>query len=207
MKNVRFKGKNVEEATKGACEVLGLSKDQVRVKVINEGKPGMLGMIGGEEAEVEVTEKLEVAETAQQVLQEILDKMGMLAIAEAQPGDEESVVLNVKGEDMGRIIGKDGSMLKSLQLLVSIIVNKGSEEDRKRILVDAGGYMEKHESALKRLALDAAKDVEKSGIEKILPPMSAHDRRIIHMALKDYPNVTTLSKGMGRDRRLIIAPK
>ncbi|MBU0573752.1 MAG: RNA-binding cell elongation regulator Jag/EloR [Candidatus Margulisiibacteriota bacterium] len=206
MKKVTFKGKNIEEATKGALEVLGLGEDKVNVKVLKEGKPGMLGMIGGEEAEVEVSEKMEVADLARQMLQEILDRMGMLAIAEISEDSEEGVVVNIKGEDMGRIIGKEGAMLKSLQTLLSIMVARGTGS-KQHVSVDAGGYREKHSSALNRLARDAANDVVQTGQEKVLPPMNAHDRRIIHMALKDNSKVETHSRGDGRDRRLVIGPK
>ncbi|MEE8637718.1 MAG: Jag N-terminal domain-containing protein, partial [Candidatus Margulisiibacteriota bacterium] len=113
MKRMRMKGKTVDEAVSAALAVLGGEKDKSKVVIISEGKVGMLGVIGGEEAEVEVVLRESVEEDAKQVLQEILDKMAFLAVVEGQK-DEEGVQLDIKGEDMGRIIGKEGATLKAL---------------------------------------------------------------------------------------------
>jgi spoIIIJ-associated protein len=168
MKKVRMKGKTVDAAVKAALEVLGGEKENAKVTVLTEGKAGVLGMIGGEEAEVEVALTQGAAEDARGVLQDILDKMAFMAVADiGEAGDV--VQLNIKGEDMGRIIGKEGATLKSLETIVS--------------------------------------EVQSSGEEKVLPPMNAADRRIIHLFLQENSAVTTFSQGEGRDRRLIIAPR
>ncbi|MDD5594131.1 MAG: Jag N-terminal domain-containing protein, partial [Candidatus Margulisbacteria bacterium] len=118
MKSIKMKGKNVEEAVESALAVLGIERDKVVIRTINEGKPAMMGIIGGEEAEVEVIVKESGAEEARAALQNIMDKMGFLAIAEVVSDSPEGVKLSVKGEDMGRIIGKEGAMLKSLETVV-----------------------------------------------------------------------------------------
>lgn len=204
MKSVTMKGKNVEEATKAALAVLGV--EQAKIKIINEGKPAMLGVIGGEEAEVEATVAGSQEDEASQILQTVLDKMGFLAMVETAKIQEETIAMSVKGEDMGRIIGKEGAMLKALETIVGTILWKITGI-RNRISIDAGGYKEKRENALQRLAEDVAQEVIESGTEKTLPKMNASDRRIIHIALKDKERVTTYSKGEGDDRRLVVAPK
>jgi spoIIIJ-associated protein len=206
MKTMRMKGKNVEEATNAAIAVLGIEKEKAIIKVINEGKAAILGIIGGEEAEVEVAAKEAMPEEARQVLQNILDKMGFLAVVDAGEEEGERINLDVKGEDMGRIIGKEGAMLKSLELIVGIILWKMSGE-KVRVSVDAGGYKEKREKALERLADEIAEEVEKTGQEKTLPRMEASDRRIIHLHLSKNDKVTTYSTGEGQDRRMTVAPK
>lgn len=206
MKSIKMKGKTVEEAAEAAYAVLGVNKDQAEVRVIKEGRPGMMGIIGGEEAEVEVVVKEGVAEEAKQALQNILDKMGMLAVAEISSVKDEDISLAVKGEDMGRIIGKEGAMLKALETVIGAITWKLSGV-RSRIHVDAGGYREKRVSVLERLAAEVADEVEKTGEEKVLPFMEASDRRIIHTFLSENPKVTSYSQGEGRDRRLVIAPR
>lgn len=205
MKKIRMKGKNVDEAVKAALEVLGGEKDKAKVTVLSEGKAGMLGMIGGEEAEVEVVLLEGVDEDAKQVLQDILDKMQFMAMVEISK-KEEGVMLDIKGEDMGRIIGKEGATLKSLEIIVSSIMGRMIGE-RVRVNIDADGYKEKRSKALERLAKDVVDEVSQSGKEKVMPPMSPADRRIIHMYLKESSKVTTFSKGEGRDRRLVIAPR
>jgi len=206
MKNVTTKGKTIEEAVLAGAKILGVERDRVEYRIISEGKPGVLGVFGGEEAEVEVREKTSKTETANQALQDILDKMGLMAISEVQEEGEEGIILNIKGEDMGRIIGKEGETLKALQNIVTAMVSHEFAE-KVRIYLDAGGYRERHNNALERLAGECVKDVEESGEEKVLPPMSASDRRIIHMFLKDSDKVQTFSRGEGAERRLIIAPK
>jgi len=206
MKKITMRGKTVEEATKNALQVLGLSEEAVNIAVLNEGRPGMLGMFGGEEAEVEVKEKISIGSVAKDILQEILNKLSLMAIGEVVSEEDNSVGLDIKGEDLGKAIGKDGAMLKALQVIVSSIV---SREFKQRIYVniDAGGYKAKQEKALSRLAKEAAKDVEESGEEKVLPLMSSAERRIVHMALKEEAGVETESRGEGAERRLVIMPR
>ena len=206
MKSIIMKGKNVDDAKKNALEVLGVGEETVEVRVINEGKSGMMGLIGGEEAEVEVTVKGSMEEEAKQVLQNILDKMGFMTIVTTEKGEDDQVALNIKGDDMGRIIGKEGNCLKSLEILVRTILWKMMNQ-KVNISIDAGGYKEKRVKSLERLAQDAVEEVLSTGKEKVLPQMHAGDRRIIHMFLKDNASVTSYSKGEGDDRRLVIAPK
>lgn len=206
MKKILAKGKNVEEAVENGLKILGLTREQVEIREISEGKPGVLGVFGGEEAEVELRQKTTRAEDACETLQEILNRLGLMAVSEIVSEEANTVMLNVKGEDLGKVIGKDGAMLMALQTLTSTIASRDFEE-RVRVYIDAGGYKSKQEQALSRLAEEAAKDVIESGQEKVLPPMSAADRRIVHVALKDMQGVQTYSQGEGADRRLVIAPK
>lgn len=205
MKKIKMKGKTVEEATKAAIEVLQGKREDANVLVINEGKPAMLGVIGGEEAEVEVVLKEGEVEDAKSFLQEILDKMAFVTMVEGNKSDDR-IELSIKGEDMGRIIGKEGQTLKSLEILISSMIGRLYGE-RIRIGIDADGYKEKRQKALERLAKEVADEVEQSGKEKTLPPMAAADRRIIHMFLQENSKVTTYSTGEGKERRLVVAPR
>lgn len=206
MRSVKMKGKNVEEATKAALAVLGVERDKVEIRVINEGRAGMMGLIGGEEAEVEAIQKEGGAEEAREILQTILDKMGFMAIAEIASEKGENIVIAIKGEDMGRIIGKSGSMLKSLETLLNAMVWKFMGT-RFHISIDAGGYKDKREQALQRLAADVADEVAKTGENKAMPKLEASDRRIIHLFLQEDGRVETFSEGEGKDRKLIVSPK
>jgi spoIIIJ-associated protein len=206
MKKIKMKGKEVAEALAGAAKVLGKMTDQLEYKVLNEGRPGVLGVFGGEEAEIEAWEKIPPAQEAQDVLQEIINKIGLMAISEIKKDAGDEVEINIKGEELGQAIGKEGATLMALQTIVSSMVSNAYGR-KIRVYIDAGGYRERHEQALARLASEAAKDVIESGKEKALPPMSAADRRIIHMSLAENDKVQTYSEGEGAERRLIIAPK
>ncbi|MFC1560267.1 RNA-binding cell elongation regulator Jag/EloR [Candidatus Margulisiibacteriota bacterium] len=205
MRSVKMKGKTIEEATNSALEVLGAKREAVEVRVLAEGGGGLLG-IGGKEAEVEVTEVGDVAEHAKSLLQEILDKMGFVAIANLKGMEGEYIELEIKGEDMGRIIGKDGATLGSLQYLVNVILSKRRGE-RVRTLLDAEGYRLRRQKRMERMAEEISAEVESTGKEVKLESMSPADRRAIHMALKDNPKITSFSVGEGSDRRLVVAPK
>jgi spoIIIJ-associated protein len=200
-----MKGKTIDEATKAALEVIGGEEKDATINVLNEGKQGMLGMIGGEDAEVEVILKEGAEKDTKEVLQEIIDKMGFMAIVDSST-EGERILLQVKGEDMGRIIGKEGTTLKALETLVSSIVSRLYGE-KVRVTVDAENYREKRAKALERVANDAAAEVAKTGLEKVLPPMEPADRRTIHLFLQTNDKVTTYSQGVGKERRLIISPK
>lgn len=206
MKKVIMKGKTVEEAIDAGCEVLGINKGNAEIRVINEGKPAMMGIIGGEEAEVEVMQKMAAGEEAKEILQNILDKMGFLTVAEIDSKDEENVAISVKGEDMGRIIGKEGTMLRALETVVGAMTARAVQR-KFRVKIDAGGYREKRVKALERLAAEVAEEVEQTGQEKVLPYMEAADRRSIHMFLAENPKITSYSKGEGKERRMVIAPR
>ena len=202
MKKTTIKGKNVDEAVESALKVLGLTKKQVDVRVINEGKGGVLGVFGGEEAEVEVSEKMERDELARTFLQDILDKMGFIALANVNGMDGDRILLEIKGEDIGRIIGKDGATLNALQSIVSTMLGRKLKE-RTRVTVDAEGYRDRRQQAIERIAEEACRDVERVEVEKMLPPMSPADRRYVHMWVKNHPKLASISEGE-RDRRRVI---
>ncbi len=205
--SVKMKGKTVDEAIGLALQVLGKGREEVDVKVLNEGETGLLGVFGGKEAEVEVSPKLPIGEQGKAVVQEILDKMGFMTLVSIKSEEGDTVSLEIKGEDMGRIIGRAGSSIDSLQYLASLILSK-KHSKRIRVLVDAEGYREKRQKTINQDADVVAKEVESTGKEKAMPPMSAADRRIIHMHIQEtYPNLTSYSRGEGSGRQIVLAPK
>ena len=206
MKSIKMKGKTVEEATSAAYEVLGVEPGKGKINIINHGKPAMMGIIGGEEAEVELSIVEGLGNEARDTLQKVLDMMGMLAVAEIASEGEGEASLTIKGEDMGRIIGKDGAMLKALETIIGAMMAKSIGE-RMRVHIDAGGYREKRVKSLERLAAEIADEVESTGQEKILPYMEAADRRAMHLFLANNTKIKSYSKGEGNDRRLVIAPR
>jgi spoIIIJ-associated protein len=144
-------------------------------------------------------------EDAATALREILDRMGIEAEVSAFD-DGERVILDAHGAESGLVIGKKGATLDALQYLVNRIVFKTPGE-RPLVVVDAEGYRGRREDTLVDLAKRLAEKAERSGRPVPAEPMSAHDRRIVHMALADHPAVTTESEGEGPSRRVVIFPK
>ena len=204
---VRMKGRTTEEAVKAALEVLKASRDDVEIRIISEGEAGVLGVFGGKEAEVEVFQRLTPEEEAKGVLQDILDKAGFIAnvYVDDTKNAEDTICLEIKGDEIPRMIGKEGQTLDALQYITSIIANKGKEQ-RKRVLVEAGGYRKKQESRTEKIAKESIEEALISGKEVVLPPMTARERRIIHLAVKQNSKLTSYSTGEKGERRVVIAP-
>jgi len=144
------------------------------------------------------------ADDARRVTQGILDRMDLEARVSVRE-DDERVVLDIDGPDAGRAIGKKGATLEALQFLVNKIVNRDPEE-RRHIVLDSGDYRERHDSGLVAMAKREAKRAVTSGRPVTLEPMSARDRRVIHVSLAKFTGVSTRSEGEGADRRLQIIP-
>ncbi len=147
----------------------------------------------------------EVAGQAKGVLQRLLDRMGVEASAEAS-SEQQQVVLNIVGQDAETLVGKRGQVLDAIQLIVGKIVNRDLGEGVP-LMVDAEGYRERRAESLVKLAERLREEALSSGRIVALNPMSPRDRRIIHMTLRDSPDVSTRSEGEGIDRRLLIVPE
>lgn len=121
---------------------------------------------------------------------------------------EEGEVLKAEvfGGDLGRFIGKEGKTLKAVEYLARAVLAKRFGNVY-RVELDAAGYKRRREERLKRLAHEAALQVEKSQFPLHLPPMPPGERRVIHMLLKDHPKVTTGSQGEGEERRVVVYPR
>ena len=209
-----FSGKTVEGAIQRALEQLGVSREEVGVTVVKEGKAGILGL-GSELAVVRVTPlKLitpgDVTEVAKNVLEKLLGLMGVegsvTSQAEAVAGGTSSVTLNITGDDLGILIGRRGQTLSSLQYLVRLIVSNQTKS-RESIVIDIEGYKQRRYQALEDFARQMAEQVKVRGKPYACEPMSSFERRIIHVTLAGHPDVTTESVGEGEARKVVILPK
>ncbi len=150
-----------------------------------------------------------IAPIACQTLEELLDKMQMRARVESfikTPQDNDDyhkLVLNVRGNDLGILIGRRGETLDALQYLTRLIVGREVER-RINLIVDVEGYRVRRERSLKRLAQRMAERAVATGRRQVLEPMSAAERRIVHLALRDHAEVRTESIGEGENRKVTI---
>jgi spoIIIJ-associated protein len=213
MKELEVSAKTVDEAIHVALEQLGLSEDQVEVIVLKKGRSGVLGM-GAEEAKIKVKplpvpgEKTDVVKVANEVMEALIKFMRIAAnISATQSATGElPVTLNIEGDDLGVLIGRRGQALASLQYIVRLIV----AEKLKvwvPINVDVAGYKKRRYESLQNLALRLAEQVKRNRRLITLEPMPADERRIIHLALADHPDVTTQSMGEGEMRKVAILLK
>ena len=217
MKEVEMSAKTVDEAIQLALEELGASREEVEVDVISEGKRGILG-VGAEEAKVRVklrkpvlpetglepSSESEIVTITQGVLETMLDKIGVTASVIPQAG--VPITFSIEGEDLGILIGRRGQTLASLQFIVRIMVAHQTKA-LAPVVIDVNGYKQRRYQALQALAVRIAEQVAASGKSFTLRPMPAYERRIIHLALTDHPDVTTQSIGVGEVRRVVILPQ
>lgn len=163
------------------------------------------------EVEAEVAEApgpmlhTELAEAARDMLQQMVDLMGLEGMAHIAGTTEDEVRLNVEGEDMGLLIGRHGATLDAVQLVVAIVANR-CVDDGARVIVDAEDYRERHQQMIEQRAHKLAEEAKETGREVVVPDLKAYERRIMHLALKHDPEVETYSEGEGDDRVLVISP-
>jgi spoIIIJ-associated protein len=155
----------------------------------------------------------EIAEVAQSVLEELLTRMGVAASVVAQSGAlaEEGeaanpATLDIEGDDLGILIGRRGQTLASLQYIVRLIVGHRTE-DWMPVVIDVEGYKQRRYERLQALAWRLAEQAKVRREPFTLEPMLAYERRIIHLALADHPDITTESIGEGESRRVVIRLK
>ncbi|QEK13531.1 protein jag [Crassaminicella thermophila] len=205
MKFTEKTGKTVEEAVKNALEELKVARDQVEVEVIEEPSKGFLGLIGTRLAKVRVTILDNPEEKAVEFLSNMFKNMKLDANFKTKLKDN-TLYVEVFGEDMGVIIGRRGQTLDSIQYLVSLVVNK--ERDKYlRVVLDTEDYRRKREQTLIRLANKLAQQVKIKKQDIVLEPMNPYERRIIHSTLQNHPYVETRSEGEEPFRKVVIAAK
>jgi spoIIIJ-associated protein len=202
--------KTVEEAIEIALLELDAGREEVEVDVVSKGKAGILG-IGGEPAKVRVTRIMDSGGEAGSGLRavnkimKLMDVEAQATIRTSGSGPEEPSIIDVQGTDAGLLIGRRGETLQALQFVVNMIVSR--ELDRRTtVLVDVEQYRMRRQQNLESMAERMAERVVSSGRPMSLEPMSAADRRIIHMALSSNGNVSTESSGEGHDRKITISP-
>jgi len=217
MESLEMSGKTVEEAIQEALNQLGVSREEVEVSVVKEGKSGILGL-GADEAVVRVTPlvpvpKGDITGTVKDILERLLALMDIDGTVEipTEPvveGEEPStsVSVNIKGEDLGILIGRRGQTLSCLQYITRLILGH-QMKDWVPIIIDVEGYKHRRYQALQAFARQMAEQVKTRETPFTLEPMSAYERRIIHLTLADHPDVITESIGQGEARRVVILPK
>lgn len=144
------------------------------------------------------------AELALEMVGEIVNRMGLTLDIKIRD-DADEVVLDLGGEDAGRVIGKKGQTLDALQFIINKIVNR-FPEGRRHILLDSGDYRQRREEGLASLARREAKRAVAQSRVITLEPMSPRDRRVVHLSLAKFPGVSTRSDGQGPERRVRIIP-
>ena len=205
LNSIEVIAKTKEEALNKALNELNATIEQVNVVVLEEGTRGFLG-IGSKPFKLQVSKVSDPVENAKAFLREVFASIGLSVEIECELTEERKLIINLKGDDMGVIIGKRGQTLDSLQYLTSIIVNK-TEDSYVNVVMDTEQYRNKRKETLESLAIGLAKKAKKTRKDVKLEPMNPNERRIIHSTLQNDKYVTTHSEGEGAFRFVVISPK
>ena len=218
-------GETVGEAKWAALRELerrhpGLDKGAVRFEVVAEGERGILG-VGYKPARVVAHLPAEAAEAAaatatarddsvqvadaRALVTRIVTTLGVDAEVDARE-EAEAIVLTCSGPDVGLLIGRHGQTIDSIQYLLNAIGWRAHGEARKEVVVDAAGYRARRKATLEALALRVAERVRDSGEPEELEPMTAIERKVVHLRLKEVAGVGTASEGTEPNRYVVVNP-
>jgi spoIIIJ-associated protein len=219
MAEIEVEGKTVEEAITEGLKKLNVSRDNVEVKILNEGTSGLFGLMGTKPARVLLITKEGSAarasstadasaaqEQVKKIVAELLRLMNINCKDVATAVNDDRIMATIASDEGSLIIGKGGQTLESLEHVVNLILNK-NEHTRMKVTLDTEQYRQRQEERLQALAQKGADQVRRTGKMYRFDPMPAKDRRIIHTLLKDAPDVETFSEGEGAFRKVGIKPK
>lgn len=205
----RFSAKTLNDAITEACTHFVVASDKLEYEVVEEGSSGFLGFNAKPyviKARVK-QEKLSVEDEAKKFLNEVFAAMNMAVVIAAKYDEtQNNLDIDLSGDEMGVLIGKRGQTLDSLQYLVSLVVNKGTNEYI-RVKLDTENYRKRRKDTLENLAKNIAFKVKRTKRSVSLEPMNPYERRIIHSALQNDRYVTTHSEGEEPFRRVIVTLK
>ena len=217
---VEATGETVGEAKWAALRELeqlhpGLDKSAVQFEVVSEGERGLLG-VGYEPARVVAhapaaaldvlsADQSDAAADARGLAQRIMDTVGVEGRADVRENDD-AITITYSGADVALLIGRHGQMIDAVQYLMNAISHRTYGVDRKEVVVDAAGYRERRRSTLESLAVRMAREVLDTGRRVELEPMTAVERKVVHLRLKEFEGVDTESEGTEPNRYVVVLP-
>jgi spoIIIJ-associated protein len=221
-KTVRTEGKTTTEAIEKGLKELGVSKDKVEIKVLEEEKRSFYSILSPRVVKVELTlkedkkeknkeekkhnENIQEIEKAEQDIKEFLDNFLTKETKYEVKINNFDIYVDMNGENLNYLIGYRGETINAIQTILTAIANKKSTQ-KIRVYLDIAGYREKRIKTLEDLAEKLARTVERTKKSVTLEPMTAYERKIIHTKLQNNSKVKTFSKGEEPYRKVVISLK
>ena len=220
---VEATGETVGEAKWAALRELekkqpGLDKSAVRFQVVTEGERGLLGVgfapakviatvsaDAAPKAEAEPVDECELAAEARELVTRIVDGVGVSAHIDVEESDE-AITVSCSGADLGMLIGRHGQTIDAVQYLANAVMWRRHAEDRKEVVVDAAGYRDRRRVTLESLAVRSAERALSDHEPVELEPMTAIERKVVHLRLKEFDGVETTSEGTEPNRYVVVHP-
>ena len=209
MEFVKISAKTVDDAITEACQKFEVTSDKIEYEVLEEGSSGFLGF-NAKPAVINARvkeEEVKADEKVKSFLSDVFKSMNLAVVIDTKYNEVDNTLdIDLSGDDMGILIGKRGQTLDSLQYLVSLVVNKG-EGEYIRVKVDTENYRQRRKDTLENLAKNISFKVKRTKRSVSLEPMNPYERRIIHSALQNDRYVTTHSEGEEPFRRVVVTLK
>jgi spoIIIJ-associated protein len=218
--SVEATGETVGEAKWAALRELekqhpGLDKSAVHFQVVTEGERGLLGVgfapakvvatVSANAAAAEPIDESELAAEARSLVARIMDGIGVSGRIDVEEEDE-LITVSCAGSDLGMLIGRHGQTIDAVQYLANAVMWRRHPEDRKEVVVDAAGYRDRRRTALEALAVRCAERALSDHEPVELEPMTAVERKVVHLRLKEFDGVETTSEGTEPNRFVVVHP-
>jgi spoIIIJ-associated protein len=215
-------GETVGEAKWSALRELekqhpGIDKGSVRFQVVSEGERGLLGVgyaparviatvpADPEAAAAEPRDESPLGSEVRELVERIVYAIGVNGRVDVAEEDE-TITASVTGPDLGMLIGRHGQTIDAVQYLLNAILYRRGGEERKDVVIDAAGYRARRRATLESLAIRSAERAVRSGDSIELDPMTAVERKVVHLRLKEFDGVETSSEGTEPNRFVVIHP-
>ena len=212
MRSAEGRGRTLDEAIDAALIILGESRRNVDVKVLNDDPDATVVEVSVIEAAAGTAEAAAPAppadarlEAARQVVDELLTKMGVKAQVAARDAGG-TITIDISGNELGMLIGWRGETLRALQTVTNLLMSKHLQPEE-RVVVDVERYRQRREHTVREIAFRAARQVKVTGDPITLDAMQPFERRAIHLALEADPDVMTASVGQEPERRVVVGPR
>jgi spoIIIJ-associated protein len=217
---VEATGETVGEAKWAALRELelrhpGLDKSAVQFEVVSEGERGLLGVgfsparvvaaIPADALDSTPLDESELAAEARSLVTSIVHALGIEGRVDLRE-DDDAITITCSGADVALLIGRHGQTIDAVQYLLNAITHRAYGDERKEVIVDAAGYRERRRVTLESLAVRTAQEVRSTGARIELDPMTAVERKVIHLKLKELGGVETASEGMEPNRYVVVLP-
>lgn len=217
---VEATGETVGEAKWAALRELekrhpGLDKSAVRFEVVSEGERGLLGVgyaparvvaaVPASAIEALVLDASDAAADLHGLVLRVVNALGVDGRVEVHE-DDAAITLTCVGADVGLLIGRHGQTIDAVQYLLNAISHRALGDERKEVVVDAAGYRERRRATLESMAVRTAQQVEATGERVELEPMTAVERKVVHLKLKEFAGVETASEGAEPNRYVVVLP-
>lgn len=205
MEFIEISARTVDDAITEALVKLGTTSDRIEYEVVEKGSSGLLGF-GRKDAVIKARKKYSIENDTKEFLNKVFAAMKMKVEIIIEKEDDSNINVELKGDEMGVLIGKRGQTLDSLQYLTNLAVNKNAESYVK-VRIDTEDYRKRRRETLENLAKNISYKVKRTKRPVSLEPMNPFERRVIHSALQNDKFVTTHSEGEEPYRHVVVTLK